>query len=116
VDPQRAEVTRLSRGANCAVGRVIEGSPVKRYARVMSIKRITISVPSAVASRIKKAAGDAAVSAWVTDVIEERLNDADLEKEWEQFHADVNPSPKDVARAEGMLKRLTNRSRRKGAA
>ncbi|MBK8593320.1 MAG: hypothetical protein IPN77_30250 [Sandaracinaceae bacterium] len=36
----------------------------------MTIKRITISVPSEVAARIKKAAGKTPVSAWVTGVIE----------------------------------------------
>jgi hypothetical protein len=50
----------------------------------MSIKRITISVPREVASRIKKAAGRVPVSAWVTDVIEEHLDDAALEKQWQR--------------------------------
>jgi hypothetical protein len=34
----------------------------------MSIERITISVPSAVAVRIKKAAGDTPVSAWTAAI------------------------------------------------
>ena len=88
----------------------------QRYANVMSIKRITISVPAAVASRIKKAAGAAPVSAWVTDVIEEHLNDAELERQWQEFYRAVLPSRKDVGRAQALLKRLTRRSSSKGAA
>jgi hypothetical protein len=50
------------------------------YAIVMSIRRITISVPVEVAARIRKAAGKTPVSAWVTGVVEDRLDDAELEK------------------------------------
>lgn len=82
----------------------------------MSIKRITISVPAAVASRIKKAAGTAPVSAWVTDVIEERLNDEQLERQWQDFYQDVSPTRVDVNRAQAMFKRLTKGRRSKGAA
>ena len=86
------------------------------YARVMSIKRITISVPDGVARRIKRAAGSVPVSAWVTDVIEQRLNHAELDRQWQAFYSAVNPSPKDVAQAKGLFKRLTKRDLRKGAA
>ena len=82
----------------------------------MSIKRITISVPAKVASRIKKAAGSMPVSTWVNDAIEERLNDAELEQQWREFYRDVSPSRKDVGRADLMFKRLTKRSSSKGAA
>jgi hypothetical protein len=82
----------------------------------MSIKRITISVPSDVASRIKKAAGRVPVSAWVTDVIEEHLDDTALEKQWQRFHADVKPKPADVRRASAMLRRMTKPARKRGAA
>jgi len=75
----------------------------------MSIKRITISVSSDVAGRIRKAAGKTPVSAWVSDVIEERLDDTELERQWQQFYQDVNPSRQDVRRAETTLKRLTKR-------
>ena len=81
----------------------------------MSIKRITISVPQAVAKRIKHAAGDSSVSAWVTDVVEERLDEAELERQWLAFYRDVKPSRRDEQRAEVLFKRLT-RPRRRGAA
>jgi hypothetical protein len=82
----------------------------------MSIKRITISVPSEVASRIKKAAGGAPVSAWVTEVIEEHLDDAELERQWQRFYTDVQPKASDVRRATSMLRRMTKRGGRRGAA
>jgi hypothetical protein len=82
----------------------------------MSIKRITISVPSEVATRIKKAAGVKPVSAWVTDVIEDHLDDAELERQWQAFYREVGPRPRDVRRADAIFKRLTKRGRRRGAA
>ena len=82
----------------------------------MSIKRITISVPSEVASRIKKAAGRVPVSAWVTEVIEERLDDAELERQWQRFYAEVQPKAADLRRASTMLRRMTNRRPKRGAA
>jgi len=77
----------------------------------MSIRRITISVPDSVAGRIKKAAGRTPVSAWVTRVIEERLEAAALEREWEQFFREVRPARADVRRADALLRRLKRRRR-----
>jgi hypothetical protein len=81
----------------------------------MSIRRITISVPEEVANRIKRAAGSEPVSSWVTGVIEERLDDAELERQWEAFYRDVAPKRDDVRRADALFRRLTRR-RRRGAA
>jgi hypothetical protein len=82
----------------------------------MSIRRITISVPEEVAGRIKKAAGDTPVSAWVTDIVEGHLNDAELERQWQRFYRDVNPSRNDTRRAEAIHRRLTQRSSRRKVA
>ena len=82
----------------------------------MSIRRITISVPAETAARIKKAAGRLPVSAWVTGVIEERLDDAELERLWQEFYRSVRPRGADARRADAMFKRLTKASRRKSAA
>lgn len=82
----------------------------------MSIRRITISVPEATASRIKKAAGEAPVSSWVTDLIEEHLDDRELERKWQEFYRTVNPSRANERRAEALHQRLTKIRRRKGAA
>ncbi|MBI2897363.1 MAG: hypothetical protein HYY06_27645 [Deltaproteobacteria bacterium] len=76
----------------------------------MSIKRITISVPDRVATKIKKAAGDEPVSTWVTTVIEERLEDAELERRCEEFCGDVRPTRADSRRAAALFRRLTRRS------
>ena len=44
------------------------------------------------ANRIKKAAGDAPVSTWVAELIEEHLDDAKLERLWAEFYESVRPS------------------------
>lgn len=85
------------------------------YANVMAIERITISVPKATAAKIKKAAGRRPVSAWVTEVLEERLEDAELERLWQDFYRSVRPRAEDVRRADAIFRRLT-KPRRKGAA
>ncbi|MBX3189773.1 MAG: hypothetical protein KF819_22295 [Labilithrix sp.] len=82
----------------------------------MAIKRITISVPERVAARIKKAAGSAPVSAWVTDAIEDRLEDAELERAWAAFVRDVKPTREEARRAHAMYERLLKPPRRRGAA
>lgn len=82
----------------------------------MSIRRITISVPTSVAARIKEAAGTTPVSTWVTELVEEHLDESELERQWEEFYRTVAPKRADVQRAEAMLKRLTKPTRRRGAA
>lgn len=81
----------------------------------MSIRRITISVPAEVGRRVKKAAGNKSVSAWVTGLIEQRLENRELERLWRQFYRDVRPRPKDVRRADAMFERLTKRRRKTAA-
>ena len=82
----------------------------------MSIKRITISVPEEVASRIKKAAGARPVSAWVTELVEAHLDDRELERAWAAFVAETAPTASGRAKANAAFQRLTKGSRRKGAA
>jgi hypothetical protein len=82
----------------------------------MTIRRITISVPEEVAVRIKKAAGNAPVSTWVTDRIEEHLDDRELVQLWNEFVLDVAPSPSDKRKAESIHGRLTKPARRRSAA
>ena len=78
----------------------------------MSIRRITISVPERVANDIKRAAGKKPVSAWVTELIEERLGDAELDLLFDEFYAEVRPPLAAVRRAEAIF-RGTARPRRK---
>jgi hypothetical protein len=82
----------------------------------MSIKRITISVPEAVAKRIKRSAGTTPVSAWVTRLVEEHLDDSELERQWLAFCEAVRPSRDDIRRADAMFNRLTKSARRGRAA
>jgi hypothetical protein len=82
----------------------------------MTIRRITISVPAAVARRVKKAAGGRSVSAWVTGLIEENLGDAELERLWEDFYRSVAPGSEAVRRADAMFDELTKPKRRRRAA
>ena len=82
----------------------------------MRIHRITISVPAAIATRIKKAAGVTPVSAWVTGVIEEHLEDEELERLWQDFCRSVHPKRRDIQRANAIFRRVTGASRRKRAA
>jgi hypothetical protein len=81
----------------------------------MSTRRITISVPTKVAARMKKAAGGASVSAWVTDLIEEKLDDTELERQWNEFYRRVNPRPEDIRRADALFRRLTKPRRKRAA-
>ncbi len=84
----------------------------------MTIRRITISVPDEIAGRIKEAAGEQPVSAWVTDLIAGHLDDTELERLWTEFYEEVAPKRTEIRRADRMFTRLTRRkgSRRQGAA
>lgn len=86
------------------------------YADVMPIRRITISVPEATARRIRRAARSRSVSAWVTEAIEARLDEGELERQFDAWYASVAPSRAAVARAEALLDQLTTPRRRKRAA
>ena len=81
----------------------------------MSIKRITISVPDDIAARIKRAADGMPVSAWVTEVVEERLEDREMERLWREFYKAVRPRRNDIRRADALFDRLTRRRRRRAA-
>ena len=78
----------------------------------MAIRRITISVREEVAGRIRRAAGRQPVSSWVTAVIEEKLDEAELERQWEAFYRAVAPKRGDVRRSDAIFRRLTRRRRR----
>ena len=82
----------------------------------MKIRRITISVPEQVAGRIKNAAGSPAVSAWVTDLIAEPVNDTELERQWSEFYRDVAPKRAEIGCADQMFTRLMRRSHRQETA
>jgi hypothetical protein len=72
----------------------------------MSIRRITVSVPDQVASRVKDAADGESVSAWVVDLIVDHLDSKALDRHWQSFYDDVAPTKSDVARADKLLANL----------
>jgi hypothetical protein len=79
----------------------------------MAIQRITISVPAETAARIKKAAGKRPVSSWITSVIEDRLEDADLDRLFDEFYKDVAPSKAAIRRADAIFEAVKRGPRRK---
>jgi hypothetical protein len=83
----------------------------------MSIARVTLSVPKHVAARLKKAAGAKPVSAWVTELIEEHLDQADLEAQFRAFCARHAPTRAEEARAHDIVARVRGKqsSRRRSA-
>ena len=81
----------------------------------MAIRRITISVPETVARKIKRAAGRAPVSTWLTELVEQHLDDAALERAWLEFYRDVKPTRAEVRRADAIFARLTKHRRRRAA-
>ena len=73
-------------------------------------------MPERVAKRVKKAAGGQPVSAWLTELIEEHLEDAELERQWLAFLRDVCPSGHDSRQADALFHRLTKPPKRRRAA
>jgi hypothetical protein len=80
----------------------------------VTIRRITISMPETLAEQIKKAAGDRPVWRWVQEVLEERLTDEELNRQWEEFYTDVSPGPEAITQADEMFERLTMPTRGPG--
>ena len=70
-------------------------------------------MPERIAVQIKNAAGTTPVSAWVTQLVEDHLNDLELELRWREFYRDVAPTREDMRRAEAKFKRLVGPSRRR---
>ena len=95
---------------------VATDSAERCYADLMTIRRITISVPEELAVRLKKVAGSMPVSAWVADRLEEHLEEAELVRLWKEFAREVAPTPADKRKAEAIHRRLTRPARRRSAA
>lgn len=72
----------------------------------MAIERVTLSVPREVAARLKKAAGTKPVSAWVTALIEEHLDQAELETQFREFCEDHIATKAERTKAKAILGRL----------
>lgn len=79
----------------------------------MATKRITVSVPAEVASRIKRAAGQShSVSEWVTNAVTRTLEEEDLTRRFLEFCDGVKASPSEEKRAKQSFDRIAQRTRR----
>jgi hypothetical protein len=81
----------------------------------MPITRVTISMPSELARKVKKAAGKKPVSAWLTELVDEHLSAQDLEGAWERYIADMAFTQRETEHARARLDRLLKRRRRRAA-
>lgn len=77
----------------------------------MATKRITVSVPAEVATRIKRASGQShSVSEWVTNAVIRSLAEEDLTRRFLEFCDGVSASSSDEKRAERSFDRITQRA------
>lgn len=73
----------------------------------MSTRRITVSVPTDVAARVRRAAGaKGSISAWVTAAVERTLADEDVTARFLAFCDGVKASPEEERRAEASFARI----------
>jgi Arc/MetJ-type ribon-helix-helix transcriptional regulator len=78
----------------------------------MATKRITVSVPAEVATRIKRAAGQShSVSEWVTNAVTRTLEEEDLTRRFLEFCDSVEASSSDEKRARQSFDRIAQRCR-----
>lgn len=74
----------------------------------MATKRITVSVPAEVATRIKRASAQShSVSEWVTNAVIRALEEEDLTRRFLEFCDGVKASSSDEKRAEKSFERIT---------
>ena len=73
----------------------------------MTTKRVTVSLPAELAARVTAAAAGRSVSAYVAEVLGERLDSSDLDEAWRAYVADVGVSDSDIAAADAVLDGLT---------
>jgi len=81
----------------------------------MPITRVTISMPSALARKVKRAAGKQPVSAWLTELVEERLTRRELDQMWSAHVASFAFTAAETREARRRLSRLTRPKRRRAA-
>ena len=79
----------------------------------MSTRRVTVSVPEATAKKLKRATAGRSVSSWVTELIEEKLDESRLEQEGRALYAEVDPSPADRKKADALFSELVRPRRRR---
>lgn len=79
----------------------------------MATKRITVSVPAEVATRIKRAAAQSrSLSEWVTNAVTRTLEEEDLTRRFLEFCDGVRASSSDEKRAKESFDRIAQRQKR----
>ena len=73
----------------------------------MAIKRVTVSLPENLATRVSVAAGERSVSAYIARVLGEHLETSELEVLWREYVSEVGVSADDLAAADEVLDELT---------
>lgn len=83
----------------------------------MATKRITVSVPAEIATRIKQAAGRSrSVSEWVTNAVTRTLEEEDLKRRFLEYCDSVKATPEQERQAKASFDRITQSKRGKSAA
>lgn len=72
----------------------------------MAIKRVTVSLPAEIADRLRAEAGGRSVSAYVAELISERLEDTELDALWRAYLDEVGLSADDIDAADRVLDEL----------
>src|SRR3954467_15520275 len=82
----------------------------------MATKRVTVSVPVEVATRMKRAAGrKRSVSEWVTSAVVRALEDDDLRRRFLAVCDEVEANPADEQRARYAFAQITRRRGKRAA-
>ena len=82
----------------------------------MTIRRVTISMPEKLARKVKKAAGKKPVSAWISEILEREVDEAELERLWKQHFVDVPMTAEERRRGDELFEQTTRPRRRRRAA
>lgn len=73
----------------------------------MATKRITVSVPAEIATRIKRAAGRShSVSEWVTSAVTRTLEEQDVRRRFLEFCDSVKATPAQETQAKASFDRI----------
>jgi hypothetical protein len=72
----------------------------------MATTRVTISLPADLVAKLKVEAGERSMSAYVAALIQEHLEEAELERLWQAYLADVGVTADDIATADQVLDEL----------
>lgn len=72
----------------------------------MTTRRVTVSLPEELAEKLREQAGERSVSAFVADILEERLERRELDRLWADYLRDTGVSASDLTEADAILNDL----------